>query len=265
VRLQAQPSAVTSSVLASGSTTNPNIGYGPASANLTAAQITQAAVAATPLVTATLPSPGTPFRWTLPDDTRELHNLTAMFAYYYHMYTVWVRTAACCGPYAIPLHLPGPAAWTCCLDLPRHACLGHTPLQIWYGILQSIVLALLMMRLINMVAFQPRIAIISGECQQPQAISRHCLCPPTHSCLLTSPDLPLLCFAAGALAHFLSDFLHFLLVLVTVIVMLSIICVTIMGYRSEDLSDISSAISSMLQYMFTGGCAPQARHGHSLH
>jgi hypothetical protein len=34
---------------------------------------------------------------------------------------------------------------------------------VWYGILQSVVLFLLMMRLINKVAFQPRLSVIAGR------------------------------------------------------------------------------------------------------
>lgn len=90
-------------------------------------------------------------------------------------------------------------------------------LWIWYGMLQSIVLCMLMMRLINLVAFQPRLSILSGS-----------------------------------LAFFLTDFVHFLMVLVACIVMLAAICNVIYGYRVESVSGLDDAISTLLQYMFVG-------------
>ena len=108
------------------------------------------------LASTALPQPGQPFRWVLPDDVAPLQGLTHMYTYYRHMYSVWV----------------------------------------WYGSLQSVVLLLLMLRLVNKVSFQPRLSII-----------------------------------AGSLAHFLPDFLHFMVVLVVVIVMLAATCNLLYGYR----------------------------------
>ncbi|KAJ9529614.1 hypothetical protein QJQ45_014372 [Haematococcus lacustris] len=110
----------------------------------------------TKLVSSGMPQPGTPFRWALPDDLGPLKDLGYMFKQYWTMHRTYV----------------------------------------WYGVLQSVVLLLLMLRLINKVAFQPRLSIISGT-----------------------------------LAYFLPDFLHFMGVLIFVIALLAAICNLVFGYR----------------------------------
>ncbi|GFH29082.1 uncharacterized protein HaLaN_27681, partial [Haematococcus lacustris] len=131
----------------------------------------------TKLVSSGMPQPGTPFRWALPDDLGPLKDLGYMFKQYWTMHRTYV----------------------------------------WYGVLQSVVLLLLMLRLINKVAFQPRLSIISGT-----------------------------------LAYFLPDFLHFMGVLIFVIALLAAICNLVFGYRMLAMSSFGSALATLLQYMFTG-------------
>lgn len=121
-----------------------------------------------------IPAPGQPYRWMLPDDPSGINGLANMYTAFDKMTDVYTG----------------------------------------YSFLQGVVLFLLMLRLIQYLSFQPRLAIVSGT-----------------------------------LARMMPDLIHFIVVFVFMACMFAMILTLEFGYRVQEVSTYGDALSLMLEYI----------------